>query len=132
MNIMTKIFCAATVLSLVACAPVDPLPRVPLVENGAFPAGIPLDYQSGGYAINCEYGYYTGKNINEGDLAKTHGSSAQPDPAGKGKIYTRYSLTPDHSFLAFTDYDWGFTYTIKTDANGIVTECAATQQRVKK
>jgi hypothetical protein len=34
--------------------------------------------------------------------------------------------------FSFTDEDWGYTYTIKTDANGIVTECAATQQRVKK
>ena len=129
---MALVLVILAVCALGACASREPLPKVSLVEGRPFPRGIPNDFQAGGYALECEYGYYTGKHIDACDLKQTHGRGSRPDPDGKGKIHTRYALWRDTSLFAPPGDRWGYTFTIYTTDDDIVTNCAATQQLLKK
>ena len=118
--------------ALCACAldpPKGPLPRVPLADSKPFP-DIPHDFQASGYALKCAHGYYTDKHIDKSELKRAHGNEARPDPQGKGKIYTRYAMWWNGLTIA-SEY-WGYTFTIHTTDEGVITECAATQQLLEK
>ena len=125
--------CAPLVLlvcAFYACAPSSrgPLPHVPLAAGTPFP-NIPHDDQAGGYALKCMHGYYAEQQIEKSDLQRTHGNELRPNPAGKGKIHTRYAKWWD-GYVA-GEY-WGYTFTIHTRDDGVITNCSATQQLLKK
>ncbi|MDR2572814.1 MAG: hypothetical protein LBC94_00475 [Desulfovibrio sp.] len=104
------------------------LPYVPQVETPSFPDVRP-DYQAGGYALECEHGFYTGRHIEQSDLFKrTSGTEAFPDPQGKGKIHIRHAMWQDLGLLGIWPERWGFTFTVHTTDDGIITKCSATQQ----
>jgi hypothetical protein len=123
---------ALAVCALCACAGKGPLPKVSLVEGRAFPSGIPNDFQAGGYALKCEYGYYTGQHIDMCALKRTHGGEVRPNPGGGGKIHTRYALWLDAGLFAPPGEAWGYTFTIHTTDAGIITGCSATQQLLRE
>ncbi|MDR2056635.1 MAG: hypothetical protein LBQ10_12335 [Desulfovibrio sp.] len=118
----------AAVCALCACAGRGPLPKVSLVEDRAFPSDVPDDFQAGGYALECEYGYYTGQRIDMCALKRTHRGEVRPNPSGEGKIHTRYALWRDMDLFAPPGEAWGYTFTIHTTDADVVTACSATQQ----
>jgi hypothetical protein len=121
----------AAVCALCACAGRGPLPKVALVEGGAFPPDIPNDFQAGSYALECEYGYYTDQHIDMCALKRTHGGETRPNPDGKGKIHTRYALWRDAGLFAPPGESWGYVFTIHTTDKGVITKCSATQQLLR-
>jgi hypothetical protein len=55
----------------------------------------------------------------------------RPDPAGKGKILTRYSYdTTEYTTMSKTKVEdtLGYTFTIHTTDDGIITNCSDTEQ----
>jgi hypothetical protein len=123
---------------LCACAEgPNPLPHVLWTENAPFP-DIPYDYRAGTYVVECMHGYYTGKRIDGSGLKHIHERDGPlPDPQGNGKIHTRYALWPDwdispKGLLESESYFWGYTFTIRTTKDDIVTDCSATQQLLRR
>jgi hypothetical protein len=130
--------CLALLAMCLLCAcgleGLNPIPHVLWTENAPFP-DIPYDYLARTYVVECMHGYYTGKRIDESGLKHTHGrDDALPDLKGNEKIYTRYALWRDQIFwtpeseLNF----WGYTFTIRTTRDDVVTDCSATQQLLRR
>jgi hypothetical protein len=123
------VFLAACVLCSCAASMKGPLPMVLVTDGKPFP-DIPHDYQAGGYALKCAHGYYAEKHIDQCDLKRTHGHDARPDPQGRGKVHTRYAMWWN-GYRTTPEY-WGYTFTIHTRNNGIITNCSVTQQLLEK
>jgi hypothetical protein len=115
-----------------SCAGIFSGPYVPIVkrERGSFPKEVP--YTKGrGDALSCVEGAFTGKHIDDHALFwRLYGlknDPPRPDPEGKGKIYTRYVRD---TYRVIDDYEsvYGFTFTIHTNEDGIITKCSAIKQ----
>jgi hypothetical protein len=110
------------------------LPDIPVVENdGTFPKFyVGTGFGSGmgaGTAISCMDGSYIGKRIDE-TMTYCRKGKEVPDPEGRGRIHTFYgkSAFPSSTAPNPSRHVYGYTMTVHTNEDGIITKCSATEQ----
>jgi hypothetical protein len=129
-------------LSLCSCT-FGPTSSIPIVKDKPYPSGIRYS-TGGGKALRCQDGDYTGRHV--ADAFKWTDSlkivPERPDPEGKGKIHTRYARDYAHipppyhdpkiSSMEGWEEEWGYTFTVHTTDDGIITRCSATRQLLRR
>jgi hypothetical protein len=142
-------FAVVTAILLCSCAAFQEFrrsrPRVPIVKDKPYPSGIGHYGGGGGMAVMCLRGDYTGEHIDEAlEKGKAYSSKNEPvrsDLGGKGKIHTRYIrdwdyFPPPIGMEKYRDMgtkeEWGYTFTVHTTDDGIITRCSATQQLLRR
>jgi hypothetical protein len=142
MNIMMKNIGVA-VLALAALCGCGPTVFIPEVKDRPFP-NVGYIHGGGGVAVMCQRGDFTGEHIEKSiGWRYTIGLKEEPPrsgPGGQGKIYTRYlqdyeDIPPPVGQEKYgrkgREY-WGYTFTIHTTDDGIITRCSATQQFLRR
>ena len=141
-------FAVVLSFSLCSCAAFrefsEARPYIPIVKDKPYPSGIRHSSVGEGGAILCQRGDYVGKHITDA-LKWTESLKSvpeRPDPEGKGKIHTRYVTSreyipppyhdPKISSMEGWDEEWGYTFTVHTTDDGIITRCSATRQLLRR
>jgi hypothetical protein len=117
------------------------IPYIPIVKDKPYPSGIGHYSAGGGVAVQCPRGDYTGKHIdealNEREAYSSKNEPVRPAPEGKGKIHTRYVrdwkyVPPPIGTEKYggkgTEEEWGYTFTVHTTDDGIITRCSVVKQ----
>ena len=145
MNTSLENICLAllAVFLFSSCALLDS-PSIPKVEGKPFP-NIGSDSRGAGVAGLCQKGNYVGKHISDTGLIRAYSwlkkEPNRPDPAGKGKILTRYMIDQikipppmGHEKYGHPGWEdeWGYTFTVHTTDDGIITRCSATEQFLRR
>jgi hypothetical protein len=140
-------FAVVLVISLCSCAAFrefrESIPYIPIVKDTPYPSGIGHYSGGGGVAMLCQGGDYIGKHIDEALKKRKAYTLAsvpeRPDPEGKGKIHTRYVTDWEYfppplyaPSIPGTKEKWGYTFTVHTTDDGIITRCSATRQLLRR
>jgi hypothetical protein len=100
-------------------------PIIPAVEGKTYP-NVPIDW-GWRVAASCRKGSYTGKRIKDMGAYELKTEPPRPDPEGRGKVHTLYLKDTGETDDRSTEI-YGFTYTVHTNEDGIITKCSVARQ----